>query len=93
MEVKNSREKNEQLNKKKSNSLFENINCKYILILILEVLKKNKILKIIKYNKKLQNRVDLTINDYIEYSKIKIEIIPAPGVFGKFININNGEEK
>ena len=33
-------------------------------------MKKNKSLKIIKYNKKLQKRLNISINDYEEYSQI-----------------------
>ena len=31
-------------------------------------MKKNKLLEIIKYNKKLQKRLNININNYIEYS-------------------------
>ena len=42
---------------------------------------KKKKLEIVKYNKKIQNRINLSVNDYKEYSEtftqIKIEIIPT----------------
>ena len=50
----------------------------------------------IKYNKKIQKRFDININDYKEYSPffspIIIEIKPALEKYGKFINFNDDEE-
>ena len=44
-----------------------------------------------KYNKKLQKRLNLDINSYKVYSKIlssiEIELKPADGKYGRFINI------
>ena len=41
---------------------------------------KKKKLEIVKYNKKIQNRINLSVKDYKEYSEaftpIEIEIIP-----------------
>ena len=54
-------------------------------------MKKNKLLEIIKYNKKLQKRLNININNYIEYSQlyssIEIEIKPVENKYGQFINI------
>ena len=54
-----------------------------------------KLLKIVKYNKNMQKRMNLNINDYIEhsikYSSFEIEIIP--GNYGKFINIKEKENE
>ena len=51
---------------------------------------KKKKLEIVKYNKRIQNRLNLSIKDYKEYletySSIEIEIIPAKGKYGEFIN-------
>ena len=59
-------------------------------------MKKNKSLKIIKYNKKIQNRLNLNLRNYKEFSDIfttiEIEIIPKKGIHGKFININENEK-
>ena len=44
-------------------------------------------LNIVKYNKKIQNRLNLGINDYKECCKIEIEMIPIPNSRGAFINI------
>ena len=42
---------------------------------------KNKKLEIVKFNKKIQNRINLSVKDYKEYSEtftpIEIEIIPT----------------
>ena len=53
-------------------------------------------LEIVKYNKKIQNRLNLDIKDYKEYSDtftpIEIEIIPTKGKYVKFININEEDK-
>ena len=50
-------------------------------------------LNLIKYNKNIQNKIDININDYKEfseiYSSIEMEIIPVNNKYGKFINIKN----
>ena len=52
-------------------------------------------LKLIKYNNKIKEKLDLTINDYKKYcetySPIEIEIIPMKNGYGKFINIEEKE--
>ena len=59
-------------------------------------IQKKEKLEIVKYNKKIQNRVKLSIKDYKEYSEtftpIKIEIIPAKGIYGIFINIDENDK-
>ena len=61
---------------------LECIRCKYILKQITEHLTKNKLLKIINYNKLIQNELDIGIIDYKKYyEQIEIELIP--------INIDN----
>ena len=60
---------------------IENINSKFNLAHIFNNLQKHKFFNIIKYNKALQNRLDLNIKNYKECSElftpIEIEIIPA----------------
>ena len=73
--------------------LYENINCKYILELILNNLRKNISLNLIKYNKRIQTKLDITLKDYKRYAKIEIEAIPAKNKYGKFINIPRGEDE
>ena len=57
---------------------------------------KKKKLEIVKYNKRIQNRLNLNFKDYKEYSEnftpIEIEIIPARGKYGEFINIDENDK-
>ena len=80
----------------KPNPIIDNINSKYILSKIYDIMPKKKKLEIVKYNKKVQNRLDLGVKDYKEYSEtyssIEIEIIPTKGKYGKFININENNK-
>ena len=69
---------------------LENVKSKYILKKIFLNLQKGKFLNIIKYNNKLKNRLNISINDFKEYSEIfspiEIEIIPIKEMHCKFIN-------
>ena len=51
------------------------------------------ILLIVKYNKKLQNRLNLSIEDYKEYSSIEIELKLVNNKYGKFINNPDKDKK
>ena len=57
---------------------------------------KKKKLEIVKYNKKIQDRINLSVKDYKEYSEtftsIEIEIIPTKDKYGRFINIDGNDE-
>ena len=81
----------------KLNNYFENIKSKYILIKIFDNLPKKKMLKIIKENKAIQNKLEISLNDYMKYSEIfnpiEIEIIPIADIFAKFIKRPKEEEK
>ena len=72
------------------------IKSKYIIQKIFDNLKKEKLLDLIKYNKKIKIRMNISIKDYKKYSEIyssiEIEIIPKIDVHNKFINIKYGEE-
>ena len=46
-----------------------------------------------KFNKKLQNRLNIDINYYKEYSKIEIELKLDDNKYDKFINISDEETK
>ena len=46
-----------------------------------------------KYNKKLQKRLNISIDNYKEYSKIEIELKHVDDKYGTFINIFNNEEE
>ena len=69
----------------------ESIKSNYILMKIFANLAEKKELLIVKYNKKIQNRLNLNIKDYIRY--IEIEIIPCDEKYGEFININKNDKK
>ena len=53
---------------------------------------KKKSLDIIKYNKNIKERINISIKDYKEYSElIEIEIKPIKMKYGEFINMNKNE--
>ena len=87
-----SKENKVELNSK---NYFDNLKSDYFIQKVFENIKRNKSLKIIKYNKKIQNRLNINIKDYKEYSEIytsiEIEIIPIENKYGKFINIEGDE--
>ena len=57
------------------------------------MLMENEILQIIKYNKIIQKRLNININDYKKYYEtIEIEIIPIKDKYGKFINIDENDK-
>ena len=91
-----SKENNKENEIAKPNPITEKIKSKYILSKIIDIMSKKKKLEIVKYNKKIQNRLNLGVKDYKEYSEtftpIEIEIIPTKGKYGKFININENDK-
>ena len=70
---------NSNISKSEKTNEFEKIKSNFILRKFFDILKENKSLSIIKYNKKLQKRLNININDYKEYSQfytpIEIELI------------------
>ena len=90
--IKASKENNKENENAKPNHIIENIKSRYILSKIYNNMTIKKKLVIVKYNKRIQNRLNLDIKDYKEYSEtftsIEIEIIPKKDKYGKFININ-----
>ena len=74
-------------------NILENIKSKYILKQIFINLPKRNQLKILKYNKKLQEKLELNLNDYEDYTSIEIEIIPVKDKFGYFMKFLNEYEK
>ena len=60
------------------------------------IYQKRKSLKLLKYNKKIHNRLNLSIKDYKEYSEtyssIEIETTPVTGKYGRFINIDENNK-
>ena len=75
----------------------DNVKSKYILKQILDDLSQKKILEMVKYNKKIQERLDIKIDNYKEfcklYSSIEFELkINNDNLFDyKFINIKGDE--
>ena len=65
-------------NNSKTLNIFESIKSKYILKRIFKYLSDTKLLKIIKYNKVIQNKLDINIDDYKNISKIVIELEMLP---------------
>ena len=80
-----SKENNKENESAKPNPIIENIKSRYILSKIYDNMIKKKKLQIVKYNKRIQNRLNLDVKEYKEYSEIKIEIIPAKDEYGTFI--------
>ena len=80
----------------KTKDIFINIKSKYIIQKLFDNLSKKRTLDIIKYNQKIQNKINININDYKEYSElyssIEIEIIPVNNKFRNFINIDKEDE-
>ena len=77
-------------------SKLENINSKFILKKIFNNLSEKQFLKIINYNKNIQNKLGLSINNYIDFTKIIIEIIPVKNYSDnqiKLINTPNEKDK
>ena len=85
-----------EINKIESKNIFKNLKSNYILKKLLNNLLKGKSLNIIKYNNNIKNRINVNINNYIEYleiySPIEIDIKPANNKYGTFININKEKE-
>ena len=75
--------------------LIENIKSVFIFKKIISFMKRNKSLNIMKYNKRLQKRLNININDYREFAKIEIELKLSYGIYGKFkfINISKKEKE
>ena len=74
------------------------IKSKYILIKIFDLLLKKKIFQIIKYNQKIQDILELELDDYINYynkiPKIEIELSISNNISNEkniFINTNENE--
>ena len=94
--IKTSKENNKENESAKPNPIIDNIKSRYILSKIYNNMTKKKKLEIIKYNKKMQNRINLNVKNYKEYSEtftpIEIEIIPTKGKYGTFINIYKNDK-
>ena len=90
-----SKEKKVESNQPGSQVDLDNIKSKYILKIIFDMMGKKESLNMIKYNKRIQTRLNININDYKEYSQtfspIEIELIPLKNEYGAFVNIEKNE--
>ena len=77
--------------KNQPKDIIKNIKSSYILKNLFKNMFKKKVLEIIKYNKNIKDRINISIKDYKEYSEIyssiEIEIKPVNNQHDKFINI------
>ena len=91
-----SKENNKENESAKPNPITEKIKSDYFLQKLYDNMTKKKKLEIVKYNKRIQNRINLNVKNYKEYSEtftpIEIEIIPTKGKYVKFININEEDK-
>ena len=76
---------------------LKKIRSSFILKKIFWCLEKKKKLETIRYNKSIQERINININHYKEYtekySSIEIEMKPMENEYGRFININKEYEE
>ena len=99
MNSRNNNSKDKEMKQTKSNLVLEKIKSDYFLMKLLDIMKKNRMFEIVKYNKKLQKRLNLSINDYKEYfneyTSIEIELRVKNDRYyeEKFINIPYRNEK
>ena len=92
-----SKDRNKDKKTDKSNSILQSIKSNYFLEKIYDSILRKKSLDIVRWNKKLQGRLNLRLKDYKEfseiYSSIEIEIIPCNNQYGcPFINIKENEK-
>ena len=91
------KDKNKENQSKTSNDRLKIIKSHYFLEKLYDYMSQKKTLEIVKYNKKLLNILNLSIEDYKVYSStftpIEIEIIASKNIFGKFINIINEDDE
>ena len=80
--------KDEILKQVKSKVDLGNIKSNYMLKILFNCMKKNISLIIVKYNKKLQKRLNLNINSYKDYSQLYSPIEIEIKKFGKINMIN-----
>ena len=86
------KENNKENESAKPNPPFKSLKSDYFLQKLYDNMTKKKKLEIVKYNKKIQNRINLSVKDYKEYCEIEIEIKTTKYKYGKFININENDK-
>ena len=74
---------------------LKNVKSHYFIQKFFGYMSERKYLETIRYNKSIQKRINININNYKDYSEIyssiEIEIIPKKNEYGKFINIDNND--
>ena len=84
--------------KQQGKCIFNDIHSNYILKIIFHYLDKKTYCQIIRYNKNLQSKLNISIIDYKllykEYSKIELEIIPTQKFFSidDIIKMNHNKD-
>ncbi len=84
-----------EINKENIKSSIRKINSKYIIKQVLDFLAQRILLKTIKYNKKIQQELEISLIDYKKFNEIEIEIIPIENKYvkkGSIINFINEED-
>ena len=71
---------------------LKDLSSKYLLKKIFSLIEQKQAFEIVHYNKSLQEKLDLGLNDYKTYKNIEIELIPKYTSFNKFINILSKED-
>ena len=81
--------------KTEAKGVFKNLKSDYFIRKIFDNIQTRISLEIIKYNIRIQKRINININNYKEYlenfSPIEIEIKPVKNKYGKFINMNENK--
>ena len=87
-----SKDKCIEIESNETNNKLKNIKSNYTLSKIYSNLLEKKSLQIVKYNKKIQKRLNLSTKDYKEYLDIEIEIITTQNIYDRFINIEQNDK-
>ena len=79
-----------ELNGIEIKDIFKNLKNDYFLQIVFNNLMKKKSLDIIKYNKNIKQRINISIKDYKDYSEIyssiEIELKLVNNKYDRFIN-------
>ena len=89
------KEADKKENLPKKTGILSKINSKYIIKQVLDFLAQRILLKTIKYNKKIQQELEISLIDYKKFNEIEIEIIPIENKYvkkGSIINFINEED-
>ena len=88
---------NEEYKPIKSKNELKKLKSDYFLQKFCDNMPKKILLEIIKYNKNIQKRLNMTINNYKEfselYSSIEIELKLVDNKYGEFINIPDDDKE